>query len=117
MRAAARALTVISHGWAGAKVGFTTRVVPHPTAMVGPPDQGTTATPGPSTLTIVMVPVLLPQLAPEMTRIAVETEIASTRGVDAKGTCSILRILTPAVVRDNLLAHARMAARNFFSCP
>jgi hypothetical protein len=57
-----------------------------------------------------MVPVVLPQLAPEMARIAVETELASTRGADAKGACSILRILTPAVVRDNLLAHARIVS-------
>ena len=93
---------MISHGWLGAEVGFTTRVVPQSTEMVGPPDQGTTATPGPSTLTMVMVPVMLPQLAPESARIAVTTEIASTREPDDEGTCSILRILTLEVARDNL---------------
>ena len=92
---------MISHGWLGAEVGFTTRVVPHTTAVVGPPDQGTTATPGPSTLTMVMVLVVLPQLALDSARIPVTAEIASTREPDAKGTCSILRMLTPEVVRDN----------------
>ena len=96
---------MISHGWLGAEVGFTTRAVPHTTAMVGPPDQGTTATPGPSTLTMVIVPVVLAQLAPESARIPVTTDITSTREPDAKGTCSILRILTLEVLRDNLLAH------------
>jgi hypothetical protein len=94
----------MSHGWLGEEPGFTSRVVPHSTAIVGPPNQGTTATLAPSTLTIVSVLVVFPQLVTEIARMPVATR----REANPKGAWNIARIFAFAVSFGTFLVQARV---------